>query len=141
VIAELGRNRSVLVLTSDADPDLIGATLRGPARGYLAHGEVDPPELRRAVLAVAGSHGWLSPITAAVATATVRDQVVREQAERERKQWQRQARARYRVTQREQDVLALLSESLPNAAIARRLTLTEQTMKNQIHHLRKAAGK
>ena len=70
-LGELSRLSDVLVITSDADPDLIGRMLRGGARGYLVHGAFDPGELRRAVLAVAAGHGWLSPVAAAVATATV----------------------------------------------------------------------
>jgi DNA-binding NarL/FixJ family response regulator len=135
VIGELSRNTNVLVLTSDADPDLIAGMLRRGARGYLVHGEFDPSELRRAVLAVADGQGWLSPVAAAVATATVRDQAAREQAERERTEWQRQVQARYGLTQREEEVLALLSEGLSNAAIGRRLTLTEKTVKNHLYRI------
>ena len=52
----------MLVLTSDASPELIASMLRGGARGYLVHGEFDPPDLLRAVLAVAAGQGWLSPV-------------------------------------------------------------------------------
>src|SRR3954447_6900362 len=38
VIAALAEHSSVLVLTSDADPELIAGMLRGGARGYLVHG-------------------------------------------------------------------------------------------------------
>ena len=135
VIGELSRYTGVLVLTSDADPELVGRMLRGGARGYLVHGEFDPAELLRAVLAVAGGHGWLSPVAAAVATASVREQVQREQAQREQERQQWQARARFGLTQREEDVLALLTEGLSNAAIAHRLALTEKTVKNHLHHV------
>jgi DNA-binding NarL/FixJ family response regulator len=140
VIGELSRTSSVLVLTSDPDPELVARMLRGGARGYLVHGEFDPAELRRAVLAVAGGHGWLSPVAAAVATASVREQVLREQADRERAQRQRQARARYGLSEREQEVLALLSEGLSNAAIARRLRLTEKTVKNHLYRIFEKLG-
>ncbi|WP_344506068.1 response regulator transcription factor [Dactylosporangium maewongense] len=130
-LAELSRLSGVLVITSDADPDLIGRMLRGGARGYLVHGAFDPDELRRAVLAVAAGHGWLSPVAAAVATATVRAQASREElAER-----QEETLGRYRLTRRERDVLDLLAEGLSNAAIAHRLLLTEKTVKNHLHHI------
>jgi DNA-binding NarL/FixJ family response regulator len=135
VLSELSRHTSVLVLTSDADPGLIARMLRGGARGYLVHGAFDPEELHRAVRAVAAGHGWLSPIAAAVATATVRDQVSREQAQLDLAERHRKVRDRYGLTRREQDVLELLSEGLSNAAIAHRLLLTEKTVKNHLHHI------
>ena len=130
-LGELSRLSGVLVITSDADPGLIGRMLRGGARGYLVHGAFDPDELRRAVLAVAAGHGWLSPVAAAVATAAVRAQASREDlAER-----QEETLARFRLTRRERDVLELLAEGLSNAAIAHRLLLTEKTVKNHLHHI------
>ncbi|MET7424644.1 response regulator transcription factor [Dactylosporangium sp. NPDC005555] len=131
VLGELSRLSGVLVITSDADPDLIGRMLRGGARGYLVHGAFDPAELGRAVLAVAAGHGWLSPVAAAVATRTVRAQAWREDLA----QRQEETLTRYRLTGRERDVLDLLAEGLSNAAIAHRLLLTEKTVKNHLHHV------
>jgi DNA-binding NarL/FixJ family response regulator len=109
--------------------------LNGGARGYLVHGEFDPPELLRAVQAVANGHGWLSPIAASVATSAMREQVSREQSARERRDEQRLARARFGLTQREQDVLVMVCEGLSNAAIAQRLALAEKTVKNHLQHV------
>jgi DNA-binding NarL/FixJ family response regulator len=134
VIGELSRHSNVLVLTSDRAPEVIGRMLRGGARGYLVHGEFEPAELSRAVRAVAGGYGWLSPEAAAVATATVRDQLAHEQAEQDRTERHRKARSLYGLTGREEEVLELLSEGLSNTAIARRLLLTEKTVKNHLHH-------
>ncbi|MEV6929335.1 response regulator transcription factor [Dactylosporangium sp. NPDC051485] len=119
VLAELSRLTSVLVLTSDPDPDLIARMLHGGARGYLIHGAFTPGELHRAVIAVASGYGWLSP--AAVATASMRARPAA------------RPRPRYGLTRREQDVLDLLAEGLSNAAIAHRLVLTEKTVKNHLH--------
>ncbi|GAB3860355.1 LuxR C-terminal-related transcriptional regulator [Dactylosporangium cerinum] len=131
VLGELSRLSDVLVITSDADPGLIGRMLRGGARGYLVHGAFDPGELGRAVLAVAAGHGWLSPVAAAVATRTVRAQASREDLA----QRQEETLTRFRLTRREKDVLDLLAEGLSNAAIAHRLLLTEKTVKNHLHHV------
>ena len=135
VIAELAELSAVLILTSDSSPDLIATMLRGGARGYLVHGEFDPPELLRAVRAAAAGQGWLSPVAASVAASVLRDQGSQERAARERQDQQRLARARFGLTEREQDVLALVSEGLSNAAIARRLVLAEKTVKNHLQHV------
>ena len=124
----------VLVLTSDDSPELIAAMLRGGARGYLVHGEFDPPELVRAVHAVAAGQGWLSPVAAWVATSVVRDQAAHERAHRDLDDRRRAARARFGLTDRERDVLDLLCAGMSNAAIAGRLVLTEKTVKNHLNH-------
>ncbi|GGM41513.1 LuxR C-terminal-related transcriptional regulator [Dactylosporangium sucinum] len=124
IVTELARLTAVLALTSDASPEVIGAMLRGGARGYLVHGQFDPPELLRAVLAVAGGQGWLSPVAASVATSALRSQG---DAER--------GRAAFGLTDRERDVLDLLSAGRSNAAIAERLGLTEKTVKNHLYNI------
>ncbi|WP_238006013.1 response regulator transcription factor [Dactylosporangium sp. AC04546] len=124
IVTELARLTAVLALTSDASPAVIGSMLRGGARGYLVHGQFDPPELLRAVLAVAGGQGWLSPVAASVATSALRSQG---DAER--------GRAAFGLTDRERDVLDLLSAGLSNAAIAGRLRLTEKTVKNHLYNI------
>jgi DNA-binding NarL/FixJ family response regulator len=135
VIGRLSEHTSVLVLTSDSGEDLIAAMLRGGARGYLVHGEFDPPELLRAVNAVAAGRGYLSPVVASVTIATLRDQAARQQVESDRADEIRQMRERYGLTRREQDVLDLLCAGHSNAAIARRLLLTEKTVKNHLNHI------
>ncbi len=135
VVADLRSYTLVLVLTADADPQLIASMLRNGASGYLVHGEFDPPELLCAVRAVAAGNGWLSPVAAAVAAATLREQLAREQSQVAEAERLRHIRRSYGLTQREQEILALLSEGLSNAAIARRLALTEKTVKNHLNHM------
>jgi DNA-binding NarL/FixJ family response regulator len=135
VITDLSSYSLVLVLTSDADPQLVASMLRGGASGYLVHGEFEPADLLRAVRAVAAGHGWLSPVAAAVAAATLRSQLTHEQSQAAEAERLKHIRGSYGLTHREQDVLALLSEGLSNAAIARRLVLTEKTVKNHLNHI------
>ncbi|WP_432974633.1 response regulator [Dactylosporangium sp. CA-233914] len=135
VLEELSRHTIVLVLTSDSDPDLIGRMLRGGARGYLVHGEADPPELLRAVRAVAGGLSFLHPQAASVAVTALREQALQDRVHKQHLEQRRQARVRFGLTQREEVVADLLAEGLSNAAIARHLVLSEKTVKNHLHHI------
>lgn len=124
IVDELARHTAVLALTSDASPTVIASMLRGGARGYLVHGHFDPPDLLRAVLAVAAGQGWLSPVAASVAASALREQGSR-----------RLARDGLGLTDRERGVLDLLSDGLSNAGIAERLGLTEKTVKNHLYNI------
>ncbi|BCB86524.1 response regulator [Phytohabitans suffuscus] len=135
VVAQLAEHTSVLVLTSDAAEDLIAGMLRRGARGYLVHGEFEPPELLRAVRAVAAGQGWLSPRGASVTISVLRDQAAREREEASQADQLRQLRQGFGLTSRERDVMELLTVGHSNAAIARRLLLTEKTVKNHLHHI------
>jgi DNA-binding NarL/FixJ family response regulator len=123
VITALSAYTAVLVLTNDERDDLVARMLRGGARGFLVHGEFEPPELLRAVRAAAAGQGWLTPRAAATVASTLRgnDPVS-------------PRRAAAGLTDREHDVLNLLSLGLSNAAIGERLALTEKTVKNHLNH-------
>ncbi|NAS21239.1 response regulator [Herbidospora sp. NEAU-GS84] len=138
VVSEMGLYTKVLALTSDYTEDVIASMLRGGVRGYLVHGQFDPPELLRAVLAVAEGRGWLSPVAASVATSLVRGQAERDQEQRERAERRHTVQTRFGITRREREVLNLLAQGLSNASIAIRLGLTEKTVKN---HLNSVFGK
>ncbi|WP_432990743.1 response regulator [Dactylosporangium sp. CA-233914] len=135
VVAQLAEHTAVLALTSDAAEELIAAMLRGGASGYLVHGEFDPPELLRAVRAVAAGQGWLSPRGATVTIAALRDQAARERDRIGHADQIRLTRQGFGLTLREQDVIELLCAGHSNAAIARRLMLTEKTVKNHLNHI------
>jgi DNA-binding NarL/FixJ family response regulator len=135
VISRLVEHTSVLVLTSDSDAALIAGMLRGGARGYLVHGEFEPPELLRAVRAVASGQGWLSPAVAAVTIEALRDQAAEERVETDRADRLLRDRQSFGLTRREQDVMDLLCAGHSNAAIGRRLLVTEKTVKNHLNHI------
>ncbi|HWS35971.1 MAG TPA: response regulator transcription factor [Actinoplanes sp.] len=131
VIGDLAEHTAVLVMTSDSTPELIAGMLRGGARGYLVHGEFDPPELLRAVQAVAAGRGWLSPLVASVTISALREQgTATDRDERLGRE-----RAGYQLTRREQDVIELICAGHSNAAIGRRLLVTEKTVKNHLNHI------
>jgi DNA-binding NarL/FixJ family response regulator len=135
VISRLAEHTAVLVMTTDYAEDLIAGMLRGGARGYLIHGEFDPPELLRAIRTVAGGQGWLSPAVASVAISALRDQADRRRAELDEADELRTARQAYGLTPREEEVMDLLCGGHSNTAIARRLFLTEKTVKNHLNHI------
>ena len=135
VIAQIAEHTSVLVMTSDSDPELISGMLRGGARGYLVHGEFDPEELLRAVRAVAAGHGWLSPAVASVTISALRAQANPERAEPGRDERPGRDRGPYGLTRREEDVLDLICAGHSNAAIGRRLLVAEKTVKNHLNHI------
>nr|WP_221381553.1 response regulator transcription factor [Actinoplanes polyasparticus] len=135
VISRLAEQTAVVVITSDSGADVIAGMLRGGARGYLVHGEFDPPELLRAVRSVAAGSGWLSPAVASVTISVLRDHAVEERAAADRTDQTRRNRAAYGLTAREVEVLELIGEGYSNAAIGRRLTITEKTVKNHLNHV------
>ncbi|MBX7265066.1 response regulator transcription factor [Micromonospora sp. Llam7] len=135
VVGQLAEYSRILVLTSDDADDLIAGMLRGGARGYLVHGEFDPAELLRAVRAVAAGQGWLSARSASITISVLREQAAREQEDADRTEKARERREEFGLTRREQDVMALLCAGHSNAAIARRLLLTEKTVKNHLANI------
>ena len=72
VVTALAAYGAVLVLTSDDSDHLVTRMLQGGAKGYLVHGRFDPPELGRAIHAVAAGQGWLPPEVARAAAAALR---------------------------------------------------------------------
>lgn len=134
VVSRLAEHSAVLVTTSDESEHVVSQMLQGGARGYLVHGQFDPAELARAVVAVAEGRGWLSPGPVAVATALMRDQASRQTLERDRVTRRWSAQQSYGLTRRERQILDLLAQGLGNASIAARIGLTDKTVKNHLSH-------
>ena len=122
-IAELARRHpgiGVLVLTMHEDDASLFAALRAGARGYLLKG-ADREEIVRAVLSVAGGDavygGGVARRIVDFYTGASRDYRVQTFPE---------------LTEREREVLELLAAGLRNSEIARRLTLSEKTVRNHV---------
>jgi DNA-binding NarL/FixJ family response regulator len=110
----------VLVLTMHADDESVFAALRAGAAGYLLKG-VDGAELVRAVLAVASGQAlYGAPIARRIIDfyTGAADRYA--------------AAAFPHLTPRERDVLALLAAGSRNGEIARRLGLTDKTVRNHV---------
>ncbi len=135
IISRLAEHTAVLVVTSDDDPALIAGMLRGGARGYLVHGEFDPPELLRAVQAVAAGRGWMSPVVASVTISALRAQEEKEREQAGQGDRRRRYQESFALTRREEQIMELVCAGHANAAIGRRLLVTEKTVKNHLNNI------
>lgn len=110
---------AVVVLTMDADDDSVFAALRAGARGYLLK-EDDAEQVRRAVLAVARGEAVFGAGVASRVLGFFAAGAARRPA------------AFPQLTAREHEVLELLAQGLDNGAIARRLVLSEKSVRNRV---------
>jgi DNA-binding NarL/FixJ family response regulator len=111
---------AVVVLTSFSDRERILAALDAGAVGYLLK-DVQPGELARAIEAAAGGESPLHPRAARELLAA------------------RQAFGP-QLSAREEEVLALLAQGLPNKLIARRLEISERTVKGHLTRIFERIG-
>jgi DNA-binding NarL/FixJ family response regulator/signal transduction histidine kinase len=114
---------AVLVLTMVEDGDSIFAALRAGARGYLLKSAEDK-ELQRAVEAVASGGFITSPVVAAQMTEFFAGTGTRHQAD-----------AFPTLTEREREVLDLIAQGRNNRDIARKLVLSDKTIRNHISNI------
>jgi DNA-binding NarL/FixJ family response regulator len=114
---------SVVVLTSFSDRDRILDALDAGAVGYLLK-DAEPEELARGVRAAAGGQSPLAPVAASAVL----------QARRAERHPQGE------LTEREREVLELVGDGLPNKLIARRLGITEKTVKSHLTRVFQAIG-
>jgi DNA-binding NarL/FixJ family response regulator len=110
---------AVVVLTMSEDDDSVFAALRAGARGYLLK-ESDSDDIARAVRAVAAGEAVFGPrvadkVVAFFSAARVAGAVPFPQ-----------------LTEREREVLGLVARGADNATIARRLFLSEKTVRNHV---------
>jgi DNA-binding NarL/FixJ family response regulator len=103
----------VVVLTTFSDRDRILGALDAGALGYLLK-DAEPEEIIRGVRAAARGESPLAPRAA--------HQLIIERSEG-------QGRQDSDLSARELEVLALVAEGLPNKLIARRLEISEKTVK------------
>ena len=119
-IAERHPGVSVVVLTMSEDPDSIFAALRAGARGYLLK-ESESSDVERAILAVVRGEAIFGP---RVAEHVVRFFSSAGSAGA--------PQAFPELTAREREVIELMARGLDNASIARRLFLSEKTVRNRV---------
>lgn len=112
----------VLVVTMLDDDDNVIAALRAGARGYLLKG-AGPAEIERGIRAVAAGEVLLAPGVAsrAVPLLTGARRV--------------EAEPFPQLTEREREVLELVAQGLDNLRIARRLALSDKTVRNHVSNI------
>ncbi|MFL5863921.1 MAG: response regulator [Solirubrobacteraceae bacterium] len=112
-LREAGSTARVVVLTTFSDRDRILGALDAGALGYLLK-DADPQEIIRGVRAAARGDSPLAPRAA--------HELIVDRAEGH-------SRSGPDLSAREVEVLALVAEGLPNKLIARRLEISEKTVK------------
>jgi DNA-binding NarL/FixJ family response regulator len=103
---------AVVVLTSFSDRERILGALEAGAVGYLLK-DAEPDELARAIRAAARGEAPLDPKAARALLGAHR----------------RAASAAETLSEREREVLSMVAQGLPNKVIARRLEISEKTVK------------
>lgn len=115
--------RVVVFSVSNHEDDVISALKRG-ADGYLLK-DMEPEDLLRSLHQAAAGQVVLSEALPPVLAASLRES--RPSSERDVQQ----------LTPRECDILKLIAQGLPNKMIARKLMITESTVKVHVKHLLK----
>jgi DNA-binding NarL/FixJ family response regulator len=113
---------AVVVLTSFSDRDRILRALDAGAAGYLLK-DAEPEELEKAIAAAARGEAPLDP-KAAQAVLSARGA----------------ASPASELSEREREVLAMVAEGLPNKLIARRLAISEKTVKAHLTSVFRTIG-
>lgn len=112
--------RVVVFSVSNHEDDVISALKRG-ADGYLLK-DMEPEDLLRSLHQAAAGQVVISEALTPVLAASLRES--RPSSERDVQQ----------LTPRECDILKLIAQGLPNKMIARKLTITESTVKVHVKH-------
>ena len=121
-LRDAGREARVLVLTLHADPDRVRAVVHAGADGYLLK-ESPAETILDGVRAVAAGGSPVDPSVARCLWADDRGHATPEL-----------------LTDREREVLELVRLGHPNKSIARRLAITERTVKAHVTHILQRLG-
>ena len=115
--------RIIVFSVSNHEEDVVNALKRG-ADGYLLK-DMEPEDLLKALHQAAAGQMVLSEKLTNVLVASLRDSHVAEERDVEQ------------LTRRERDILQLITLGMTNKAIARKLSITESTVKVHVKHLLK----
>ena len=122
VLRERGHTTPVLVLTSFGEPDLVVPALVAGADGYLLKYQ-DGESILDAVRCIAAGGAPVDPMVTSAVLADLRDRGQNDL-----------------LTDREKEVLELVRQGLPNKIIARRLRISEATVKTHVTRILQRIG-
>ncbi len=119
----------ILTLTGYDDPDLVFRSMKAGGKGYILKTMVTS-QLRQAILDIAQGKVFL-PVTLATKFF---DEFQNQQTQTQRPDPVRQALLNY-LTNREKEVLALLTEGITYRGVADRLVISETTVKTHVNNI------
>ena len=125
VLAELGRDVPVVMLTHSQEPEVVREAIERGARGYLVHGTFAEDDLVAALRVCSQGGVFIAP---GVANAFLRNST-----QPERTGPPRELLAQ--LTQREVEIMAAVGSGMSNLAIAKTLYLSEKTVKNHLSRI------
>ncbi|MCL2849883.1 MAG: response regulator transcription factor [Micrococcales bacterium] len=119
VLPELAASATVIMLTHTDTVEVAAQAMRSGASGYIIHGSLDPAGIAAAIrtclsggTVMAGLDPW--PVSTTARTVQVPDRG---------------------LSQREAEIMDLISQGLTNSELARSLFLSEKTVKNHINRI------
>jgi DNA-binding NarL/FixJ family response regulator len=130
---ENGRPVGVIILTNYGIDEAVYDALRAGASGFLLK-DAAPTELVAAIRAVASGEAWLDPAV----TRLLIDQLTARPEPYKPTPAQMSQMAQ--LTPRERDVLIMLSKGMSNAHVAKKLFISEATVKTHLAHVMTKLG-
>ena len=114
LISEKVPETAVLIFTAYSERSLLSRGLESGAKGYILK-EAPHQTLLRAIEKVAGGEGYVDPaLMPAFLTGKGRDEM---------------------LTGREREILQLLADSMSNADVAKKLFISQETVKSHVRHI------
>ena len=132
VLPRLAELTTVVMLTHSDEPEVVRRAMRSGARGYLVHGRIGVPELSAAVRICLEGGTVLGAGLGELLWRSEPDQVSDPAPRTDQRHQQ--------LTDREREIMELISTGLSNADIGRRLFLAEKTVKNHINRIYEKLG-
>jgi Response regulator containing a CheY-like receiver domain and an HTH DNA-binding domain len=129
-LRDLGAKSQVLILTIHDDENYVIEVVKAGAAGYLLK-DIEPAMLIQAIRTVHAGESFIYPTLA----RKLFGQIARQEEERKEQAEIMQRRKEERLTEREVEVLQLISQGMSNMEIALKLYLSEKTVKNHLTNI------
>ena len=126
----LAERARVMMLTYTDEQESVVAAIRAGAAGYLVHGQFDADELATRIRQLAAGETVLSPAV----VGTVFDALRKTPGSPD------EADGPASLTEREREIMNLISQGLTNRDIAERFVLSEKTVKNHVNRIYSKLG-